>query len=1215
MRWIPAAVLFVLGFAPTVAAALAWTEGEGHRFAEVRPEAGGKPGFTLTDPRDTGVLFTNTLEGDAYLTNAVAHNGSGVAIGDVDADGWPDLYFCSLQGPNRLYRNLGNWRFEELTLGDAACGEQYSTGAAFADVDGNGSLDLLVNGIASGTRLFLNDGHGRFREVADSGFSRTASATSLALADIDADGDLDVYCAHYIDVMNLADPTTHFALARRGDRWVVTKVNGESALSPKWKDRFEALADGSVRELPEYDGLYRNEGNGRFVSILFEPGVFQDENGQPVPPTRDWGQAVMFRDLNGDGAPDFYVCNDNASPDRAWLNTGQGTFRAFPRSSLRHTSRSSMAVDFADVDRDGCDDILVLDMLALEHQKRMTQLVRDRPKGFEWEEIDSQPRYNRNMLFLGRPDGSYAEVALLAGVAATGWSWAPLFVDVDLDGYEDLLVMTGFGMDVMDQDSHDELRQRRMTDAERKRFRKHHPAWPTKSIAFRNRGDATFEIMDQWGFDRIGIANGAALGDLDNDGDLDVVANALNAPAALYRNNASAGRVAVRLKGRPPNTRAVGARIRLLGGSMVQSQEMIAGGRYMSGEQALRVFAAAPDSGGGSLQLEVRWPNGERSTFNGVQANRVYEIDQPESASSSELTNASPAAPLFSEVSSLIGHVHTEAPFDDWARQPLLPRRLSRLGPGVSWYDVNGDGWEDLLVGSGRGGRLAVYVNNEGRGFRRLDGTAEAAGDQGTILGWADGQGNRHVLIAMSNYELPAPAPSQVLVLTATNLAVTEQLTAGTGCLGPMALADIDGDGDLDLFAGGYCDPGRYPMPASSAIWRNDQGKLVPGGSLNDPFRGIGLVRGATFADLDGDTDPDLALATEWGPVRVFQNEGGSFRDVTAPWGFAGLTGWWTSVVAGDFDGDGRVDLACGNWGRNSIYELYRPTTLRVFHGGWNGDNVVESIEAWQRGGSWLPVRDRTWLARGWPDLVDRFPTHMAFGNATLSEILPPGHENSAYLEASHLASTVFLNRGTAFEAVPLPRESQVAPVFAVNVGDFDGDGREDLFLSQNFFGTTSDLTRDDGGRGVWLRGKGNGRFEAVDGSVTGIKVLGEQRGAALADFDHDGRVDVAVSQNRAATRLYANRGGKPGLRVVLRGPAVNPDGVGAQIRVVYAGARLGPARIVQAGSGYWSQDAAAQVLGLQEKPVALSIRWPGGQEQTLPVNEREWTLQIDFKP
>src|SRR5437762_9042492 len=374
-----AAIVVLLSFHCMTAAASEWSEGAGFRSMEVRPGPSGRTGFTLMDSKATGVGFTNLLQGDAYLTNAVAHNGSGVAIGDVDGDGFADIYLCNLQGPNRLYRNLGNWRFEEMKIGAAACRGQFSTGATFADVDGDGDLDLLVNGISAGTRLFLNDGKGKFTEVKDSGLSRTASATSLALADIDGDGDLDLYCTHYIDEMHLFDPTTRFSVMKRDGRWIVLKVNDQPTTLPRLKDRFEALPDGRVRELPEVDGLYRNDGRGHFTAIQFEPGVFLNEEGKPIPPYRDWGLAAMFRDMNGDGVPDLYVCNDNVSPDRIWINSGRGTFRAIEPFAFRHTSRSSMGADFADIDRDGHDDIMVVDMLARQHGKRMTQLVKDLP--------------------------------------------------------------------------------------------------------------------------------------------------------------------------------------------------------------------------------------------------------------------------------------------------------------------------------------------------------------------------------------------------------------------------------------------------------------------------------------------------------------------------------------------------------------------------------------------------------------------------------------------------------------------------------------------------------------------------------------------------------------------------------------------------------------------------------------------------------------------
>ncbi len=1182
------------------------------RSVAVEPGTGGRVGFTRLSPATIGITFTNMLTGDAYLTNAVAHNGSGVAIGDVDGDGWPDIYICALQGANQMFRNLGRWKFEAMNIGDAACASQMSTGAAFADADGDGDLDLFVNGISAGTRLFLNDGHGHWTEKRDSGMSHTASSTSMALADMDGDGDLDLYCAHYIDFMHLVDPTTRFAMSQQDGRWIVSKVNDVPTTELRLKDRFGVMPDGELIEYPEADALYRNDGNGHFTAIQADPGVFLDGTGRSMAPPRDWGLAVVFRDLDGDGFPDLYVANDYASPDRVWINDGRGHFRPIGPLNLRHTGYNSMGIDVADVDRDGLDDILVVDLLATRHERRMRQLGKTPPDPRERESLTGRPQFNRNMLFLGRPGGAFVEAALLSGIAASEWSWCPVFLDVDLDGYEDLLITNGFEFDLMDQDGHDRLQdpKRRLSRDQMKRWMQYSPNWRTESLAFRNRGDGTFERKSaEWGFHEEGLAFGMALGDLDNDGDLDVVVNHINSPVSFYRNDSTAGRIGVRLRGLAPNTGGIGARVRLTGPAITQGQEMIAGGRYLSGDQTMRVFAAdLPRTN--ALVLEVRWRSGTISRITHIEPNHVYEIEEASARAPANPANDPGVQPMFLDTSLLLNHDLVGEAFDDSTMQPLLPRRLSQMGPGVAWFDLDGDGWEDLVIGAPRGGRPAVFHSREGKAFTVIRAGAVPGGHRG-VVGWSDGRGTRKWLAATSNYGTGLDTASQLAVHAGVGQAPPTLLDIGSDSMGPLAVGDIDGDGDLDLFIGGQFRLGRYPEAVGSKIWLNDAGTLRPSSAVSKSVESAGFVNGATLVDLDGDGDLDLALAVEWGPVRVFLNQAGKFGEATESMGLAERTGWWSGIVAGDFDGDGRMDLAVGNVGRNTGYAIFRPGPIRIYSGEWSLPGRVGILEAWQRDGKWLPVKNRTLLATMLPDLAIRFPTHEAFGRASVADILGEHASTARIVEVTELDSGILLNRGSRFEWRPLPREAQLAPVFSVNVSDVDGDGVEDLFLSQNRADLLPELSRDDAGRGLWLSGKGDGRFEALDSSVTGIAIHGEQRGSALADFNHDGRVDVVVTQNNGPTRLFVNHRARPGLRVVLDGPPANPDGIGAQVRLRFQEGRAGPMRAVQAGSGYGSQDAATLVLGIPTAPVAVWVRWPGGREQVVPVAAGQTEIRI----
>lgn len=1243
------------------AADLQWEVGPGYRSAPLRIPAEGRAGFTLLPPAVTGITFANSIPEQRHLTNQILLNGSGVAAGDVDGDGWCDLFFAGLDRGSRLYRNLGNGRFHDITeAAGVGCAGMTASGTALADLDGDRDLDLIVNSVGQGTRLFFNDGRGRFQPLA-AVLNAGRGGTSLALGDVDGDGFLDVYVANYrtAALMDVANARATFVQV--DGRTELETLNGRPVTAPDLTNRFVIGPGGSIDELGEADVLYQNVGGTNFVAVPFNGGRFLDEAGQPLPrPLYEWGLTACFRDLNGDTWPDLFVCNDFHAPDRLWYNLGDGRFQLAPPLTFRHTSLFSMAADFADFNRDGRDDLFVLDMLSRDHQQRMRYLSDTTRSPREIGRYADRPQYGINGLFLNRGDGTLAEIAQLSGVEAAEWAWACVFLDVDLDGWEDLLVANGMERAARDMDVAERLKMlratRRLTDADVFNARRMFPRLATANLAFRNRGDLTFEeVGAAWGFDLRGVSQGMALADLDNDGDLEVLINNFNAPAAVLRNDSTAPRVAVRLRGRAPNTHGIGARLVLLGGAVPrQSQEMIAGSRYMSSDDPVRAFAARRLTN--ELSIEVTWRSGRRSVVAGVRPNRVYEIEEPDegdpmaAARRNDRTLPPPepgpagtvATPLvtlrpvegaeqksasgalFEDVSPLLGHTHHEPPFDDLARQPLLPNLLSQLGPGVSWFDFDGDGWDDLLVGTGTGGYLAAWRNSGAGKFVAVTNAPfalRAEGDLTGVVGWPRASGASAILAGVSHYESAAGSGPPLRIFAPAVAGASELIQPATdSSAGPVTVADYDGDGDLDVFLGGRVRAGRYPEPVSSRLFRNDQGQLVFDAEASKPFEQLGLVSGAAFTDLDGDGRPELALACEWGPLRIYRLQDGQFSlwipgvqtPTAALTNLSQLTGSWTSVTAGDFDGDGRLDLVAGNWGRNSKYERHRARPLELYYADFDEDGVVEVLEAYADPGlkKVVPARQLDVLARSLPFLRARYPSHRAFSLAGVQDMLGERFAQAERLEAVWLESTVFLNRGDHFEARPLPVEAQMSPAFGIVVADFGGDGHQDLFLAQNFFAVQPETARLDGGRGLLLRGDGQGGFTALPTWESGVVVDGEQRGAATSDFDGDGRLDLVVTQNGTATRLFRNRGARPGVRLQLRGPAGNPTAVGATVRWV-AGTMRGPAQEVRAGGGYWSQDSSTLILSAPTAIQAVWVRWPEGKETLTPVPPDARRLQL----
>ncbi len=1207
---------------------IVWNEAGSYRWRELTVGARGGAGFSELNPNTTGIDFVDGVPEDSVLLNRHLAFGSGVALGDVDGDGRVDIFLARVGGPSGLYRNLGAWKFRNVTgeSGVELKGRN-SFGATFADVDGDDDLDLIVTALGGPNSLFMNDGRGKFTEAADwAGAKSRRGSTTAALADVDGDGDLDLYIANYkaknaLDIYPPQERDFDQVVQRNGDVFEI---------APRFREHYRVEVRPELRAVvrtqrAEPDWFYINDGHGKFSQVPFTSGRFLDENGRPLVEEPDhFGLAAKFFDANGDGFPDLYVCNDFEDPDQFWLNDGKGVFRAAPRLALRASSNSSMAVDVSDIDRDGNPDLFIVDMLSRDSRRRKRETPTHTPLPKQVGAIDDRPQMQRNTMFLNRGDGTYAEIASFAGVDASEWSWSLMFLDVDLDGYEDVLVGTGHLWDVMDSDTWERIRTSVTGTKWHDEF-KLFPKLPLNNVAFRNNRDLTFtEVGRQWGFaSKPAVTHGLAAADLDGDGDLDVVTNRFGDSPGIFRNDAGAGRVSVRLRGLAPNTQSIGSRIRVLARGMPEQQkEVTAGGLYLSSSDPLYTFAAG---GADTVTVEVTWRYGQKTVLTGLGTNREYEISEPPRPAAKDLVpaRADTAPPLFADVSKLLNHTHAEAPYDDFVRQPLLANKLSQLGPGVTWYDVDGNGSDDLLVSSGKGGSLALYGNSGGR-FSRVPVTgAQAAGDQTTILVLPNGQGRNQLLVGQSSYEAASPeealAMPSVLALklpgnggaASAGIAVP----GDTASVGPLAAADYDGDGDLDLFVGGRVLPGAYPIAVSSHLYRLEGGRFALDTANQRVLDGVGMISAALFSDINGDGHADLLLAPEWGPLRIFLNHGGRLVEASESYGFRAYISRWNGLATGDVNGDGRLDIIATSWGRNTKYRVSRDNPIFLYYGNLDENASLDVLEA-QRDdqvGGIAPLETLSRLSIALPFVRQRTRTFAEYSTATIDKLLGPALDGARRLDANTLDHTVFINGTTRFTATPLPPLAQLAPAFYAGVADFDGDGREDVFLAQNFFPTEVGTPRYDAGVGLLLRGTGSGGFVPLTSRVSGIQIFGDQRGAAFADFNGDGRLDLAVSQNGAGTRLFRNQAGTPGLRVRLAGTAGNPSAIGALIRVRYAGNRSGPAREVQAGAGYWSQNSPVQVLGLDGVPEAVWVRFPGGAEvtRTVPAAAREIVIQL----
>jgi len=1106
--------------------------------------------FTRISPPESGVEVVNRVNGKHPLSR-LYHSGSalgGAAMGDVNGDGRPDLFFAGTDTPNRLFLQTASWQFEEHPAAAIGGGEAWGVGAVMADVDGDGDQDVYVCNYESANHLFRNDGPGpdgrpRFTECAAAfGLDAADASVTASFCDYDNDGDLDMFLVTNRFYREGGEP--------QGKLYTIGP-DGEPVLKPELERYFRLLKLDPktvlVSDAGRPDRLYRNEGpNARGQT------KFRDVSETSGVNAGGFGLSATWWDYDGDGWMDLYVANDFDYADRLYRNQRDGTFTHRLAEATPRTSWFSMGTAAGDINNDGLTDFIVLDMAATSHFKEkvtmgdMTMLQKA--------VLDfGEPRQAmRNVLMVNTGRGRMMECALLAGVARSDWSWAPKFEDFDNDGRLDLFISNGMVRDFNNAD----IARRDGDRVGRTEWEiyENAPEKREKNLAYRNEGDLRFaDVSADWGLDHEGMSYGTSAGDLDGDGDQDLVVMNFEEPAALWRNDSTAGhRAVVRLRGPGKNTRGLGAVVRLRTdqGTQIRTLQPYTG--FLGSDLAELHFGLG--TAAAIAHLSVTWPGGQRQEFTGLPADHAFTITAPAASGPPNTSDPPRPAPLFVAQDVLRGTKHVENPFDDFALQELLPNKLSTLGPGVAWGDADGDGDADLFLG-GAAGEMGRLLVNHGGGKYQVDALEpfyadRASEDMGCVFFDADGDGDQDLYVVSGGYEFPKDDPRLAdrlylndgrgrFVKAPPGSLPADERDAGS----VVCTADVDRDGDADLFVGGRVVPGEYPVVPRSRLLVNVTPKGgVPRfedqtGSLAPELAASGLVTAALWTDANRDGAPDLLAAHEWGPVKLYlqiKPSGTSKRRLAAP---VALTppGWWTSLTEADLDGDGDPDYLAGNFGLNTKYKASPEKPVLGFYADFGGEGRPNFVEAkFDDRHTLLPVRGKSCSSQAMPFLKQKFPTFTQFASASLEDIYSKDKLSDALrVEITELRTGLLINDGKtkaapSFSFRPLPRWGQMSPVLGATIADFTGDGKPDIVLGQNFYGPQRETGRMDGGVSLLLKGSGDGSFAVVPPLESGIVVPGQVAAVTPADWNGDGLLDLLFVRNNDSAVCLVQRAHAP---------------------------------------------------------------------------------------
>jgi hypothetical protein len=1143
-----------------------------------RPGPRGKTLFTIIPPEESGLRTENSYD-DPAIWGRLSREfdlgavGTGVAIGDYDNDGLPDIFVVSKTGSCRLFHNLGNWKFEDVTekagIGDhGAAAKIWKQGATFVDVNNDGLLDIYVCRFNAPNLLYINQGDGTFKEEAHAyGLDVTDGSVMAYFYDYDRDGWLDVFIQ-----TNVLDAAAH----------------------PEGQRNY----------------LFHNNRNGTFTDVTDRAGVA---------PVRAHGNSAVWWDFDGDGWPDLYVANDFEVPDALYHNNHDGTFTDVIASVMPHSPYSSMGSDLGDVNNDGRLGLLVADMAEPGHVADQRAMAESRARMRVPEEGSNEIRqFPSNALFLNTGTGRSLEAAHLAGLDATGWTWAPLWEDLDNDGRADLFVTNGMYREIHNQD----LIARRAVAGStlaREQIVRNSPVFAETHQAFRNLGDLRFEnVSSAWGLDQNGVSFGAALGDLSGDGNMDLVYNNYQGGVTLMRNGSDTGhRVICALRGTRSNRFGVGAKVTLESAAGTQVRTLTLGRGFMSSSEPIVHFGMGEDAV--IQRLTVEWPSGAVQTFQNLPADRRFIVTEPSGTSAP--TPVPRPEPQFTEMSKAanLSWTTAEDSFDEFLDQRLLPAGSNRRGPAIAVGDLDGSGGDGVCIGGTTREVRRVLLPKGAGAWAPAESPALASPpdvDDGPLLLFdATGLGRADLLVTAGGASLPAGAPEYQPRLF-LNDGHGHFRPAPDGTLPPLSIsagaacaADFERDGRLGLFIGGRVSPGLYPAVPQSALLANRGGKFIDVTDTVAPMlRHVGMVTSALWSDVDGDGWPDLLLTLEWGQVKYFHNVGGKkFEDWTEKAGFASAgTGWWQSIATADFNGDGRPDYVVGNVGLNTQYHADPEHPELLYYGDFSGRGSNEIVQAHYENGQLYPWRSRTDLGAAIPSVLKRYRWNNDYARATLSEILGADRLAAAKCMAvTELRSGVFLSQPDGrYRFEPLPRIAQIAPADGIVAGDFGGEGHADIYIVQNSYAPAPAIGRFDGGLSQLLRGDGHGHFSPVPPIESGLVVPGDAKALTVIDLENDGWPDFLVSRNGEATLAFRNRGvaGLHSVRVVLQGKPGNPQAVGARVTAEYADGTAQTSEVC-AGSGYYSQSTAALFFGSADRNPLRRVRvqWPSGATTMSP--------------